>query len=163
MTPNSPVRNLKPALLRLSLSVVIISIGTDIVEVNRIRDTLLRTPKLKTRVFTPSEIAYCDEAAEQFAMQRFAARFAAKEAALKALGTGLSNGITWQDVEVVLSKLDANKDQNDKIILASGAPSLLFHHRAREIFAQIGATTSHLSLSHTSLNAVAVVILERTS
>ncbi|MGH9899768.1 MAG: holo-ACP synthase [Pyrinomonadaceae bacterium] len=142
---------------------MIISIGTDIVEVNRIRDTLSRTPKLKARVFTPSEIAYCDEATEQFAMQRFAARFAAKEAALKALGTGLSNGINWQDIEVVLSKFDVNKEQdhNVKIVLAAGAPSLFFHNRAREIFEQIGANMSHLSLSHTSLNAVAMVVLEK--
>jgi len=78
---------------------VIISIGIDIIEVRRVRETIARTPRFAERVFTAAERAYC-ESRGAVAAQHYAARFAAKEAALKALQTGWSGGISWQDVEV---------------------------------------------------------------
>jgi holo-[acyl-carrier protein] synthase len=125
---------------------VIISIGIDIIEVARVREVLLRTPRFVERVYTVRERAYC-ESRGAVSAQHYAARFAAKEAALKSLQTGWSGGVAWQDVEIAA--------------LASGAPILLFTGRVRELYEQTGATSAHLSMSHTSEHAIAQVILER--
>jgi holo-[acyl-carrier protein] synthase len=125
---------------------VIISIGIDIIEVARIREVLLRTPRFADRVFTAAERAYCDSRGV-VAAQHYAARFAAKEAALKALQTGWRGGISWKDVEVLARE--------------SGAPYLLFTGQGLEILEKFGATATHLSISHTSEHAIAQVVLER--
>jgi holo-[acyl-carrier protein] synthase len=125
---------------------MIVAIGIDIIEVARIREVLLRTPRFRERVFTPAERKYCDSRGA-VAAQHYAARFAAKEAALKALQTGWRGGISWQDVEI------ASRD--------SGAPYLIFYHRVRELFESSGATEAHLSMAHTSEHAIAEVVLER--
>src|SRR5881396_3932711 len=125
---------------------MIISIGIDIIEVQRIRETVGRTPRFVERVFTDAERAYC-ESRGAAAAQHYAARFAAKEAGLKALQTGWSGGISWQDVEVAAKE--------------SGAPMILFHGRARELYEQTGATAAHLSIAHTTEHAIAEVVLEK--
>jgi holo-[acyl-carrier protein] synthase len=125
---------------------VIVSIGIDIIEVVRIREVLLRTPRFAERVFTAAERAYCDSRGAVSA-QHYAARFAAKEAALKALQTGWRGGISWQDVEVSARE--------------SGAPYLVFSGECLNILEKFGATATHLSISHTSEHAIAQVILER--
>ena len=125
---------------------MIISIGIDIVEVDRVRQVLSRTPRFVERVFTSGERAYCDERGAAVAAQHYAARFAAKEAMLKALQTGWSGGIAWQDIEVTQQK--------------AGAPFLRLYGRVRELYEQSGATAVHLSISHTSEHAIAQVILE---
>ena len=125
---------------------MIVSIGIDIIEVARIREVLLRTPRFAERVFTAAERAYCDSRGA-VAAQHYAARFAAKEAALKALQTGWRGGISWQDVEISAHK--------------SGAPYLIFTGQVLEVFEKFGATSTHLSMSHTSEHAIAQVILER--
>jgi holo-[acyl-carrier protein] synthase len=126
---------------------MIISIGIDIIEVARIREVLLRSPRFRERVFTAAERAYCDSRGVAAAAQHYAARFAAKEAALKALQTGWRGGIGWQDVEIGS--------------VESGAPILIFHGLVRELFEKSGATAAHLSLSHTSEHAIAQVVLEK--
>jgi len=125
---------------------VIVSIGIDIIEVARIREVLLRTPRFTERVYTRAEREYCDSRGV-VAAQHYAARFAAKEAALKALQTGWRGGISWQDVEVSAKE--------------SGAPYLIFTGEVLSIFQKFDATAAHLSLSHTSEHAIAQVILER--
>ena len=124
---------------------MIVSIGIDIIEVARIREVLLRTPRFRERVFTAAECTYCDSRGA-VAAQHYAARFAAKEAALKAFQTGWRGGISWQDVEV------AARD--------SGAPYLIFHGPVLKLFSASGATAAHLSLSHTTEHAIAQVVLE---
>jgi holo-[acyl-carrier protein] synthase len=125
---------------------VIVSIGIDIIEVKRIREVLLRTPRFAERVFTRAEREYCDLRGAVSA-QHYAARFAAKEAALKALQTGWRGGISWQDVEVAARE--------------SGAPYLIFSGQVLTIFQNFRAIATHLSISHTSEHAIAQVILER--
>jgi len=125
---------------------VIISVGIDIIEVRRVRETIERTPRFAERVFTAAEREYC-ESRGAVAAQHYAARFAAKEAALKALQTGWSGGISWQDVEVAAKE--------------SGAPVILFHGRARELYEATGATAAHISIAHTTEHAIAEVILEK--
>ena len=125
---------------------MIISIGIDIIEVVRIREVLLRTPRFAERVFTTAERAYCDSRGV-VAAQHYAVRFAAKEAALKALQTGWRGGISWQDVEISARE--------------SGAPFLIFRGQVLEVFNKFGATATHLSMSHTTQHAIAQVVLER--
>jgi len=125
---------------------VIISIGIDIIEVVRIREVLLRTPRFAERVFTTAERAYCDSRGV-VAAQHYAVRFAAKEAALKALQTGWRGGISWHDVEISARE--------------SGAPFLIFRGQVLEVFNKFGATATHLSMSHTTQHAIAQVVLEK--
>ena len=124
---------------------MILSIGIDIVEVYRIRQTIARTPRFAERVYTVAEREYCD-AKGKAAAQSYAARFAAKEAFLKALKTGWRGKITWQDIEVVSDEM--------------GAPSLEIHGEAMKILNDRGADRIHLSISHTTDHAIAEVILE---
>ena len=125
---------------------VIVSIGIDIIEVYRIRETISRTPRFVERVFTLNEREYC-EAKGASAAQSYAARFAAKEAFLKALKTGWRGKIQWHDIEIVSG--------------ADGVPSLKIEGEANKILANLGANRIHLSLSHTTEHAVAQVILEK--
>lgn len=119
-----------------------VGLGVDLVEVDRIRTILARTPRFASRVFTEGEAAYCQDRADPAI--HFAARFAAKEAAVKALGTGFSEGIGFMDVEV----------SND----SKGRPALVLHGRAAEKAGEMGVTDIPLSISHTENDAVACVI-----
>lgn len=96
------------------------------------------------RVYTEAEQAYCLR--KRNAAESFAARFAAKEAGAKALGTGISNGVSWREIEVIRA--------------ASGKPGLRFHGRAAEIAAYLGVVNAALSLTHTPEMAMASVLLE---
>jgi holo-[acyl-carrier protein] synthase len=125
---------------------MIVSIGVDIIEVYRIRETLERTPRFTERVFTTAEREYCDKKGAASA-QSYAARFAAKEAFLKALRTGWRGKITWHDVEI----------END----AQGAPFLNISGEANAILKNLGVESVHLSMSHTTDHATATVILEK--
>lgn len=125
----------------------IIGLGVDVVEVARVRAMLARHPdRFLERVFTAGEVAH--SAGRRNRAQHLAARFAAKEAAMKALGTGLSSGIGWQDVEVIVE--------------ASGKPALRLHGAARMRARALGAQTWSISLSHTRAHAAAVVVGEGT-
>ena len=125
---------------------MILSIGIDITEVYRIRQTIARTPRFAERVYTANERAYCDSKGVA-AAQSYAGRFAAKEAFLKALKTGWRGKITWQDIEVI-----SDEDR---------APSLNITGEAKRILDERGANRIHLSISHTTDHAVAEVILEK--
>ena len=125
---------------------MIVSIGTDIIEVERIHIAMTRTLRFGERVFTRAERDYCESRGASVRAQHYAARFAAKEAAFKALGTGWRDGLTWHDAEVTRD--------------ARGAPSIVFHNLAQDIFNRSSATHAHLSLSHTATYAIAYLILE---
>lgn len=125
---------------------MIISIGIDIVEVYRIKETIERTPRFVERVFTEQERAYCDKKGAA-AAQSYAARFAAKEACLKALQTGWRGKITWHDLEVFSDEL--------------GAPTLKLKDEAQNLFEKMGANRIHLTMSHTTDHAVAQIIFEK--
>lgn len=124
---------------------MIVALGIDLVEIARIEEIFLRRgDRFRLRVFTEGEIDYCEKRAAKFAS--YAARFAAKEAAMKALGTGWAEGVAWKDIEVVNA--------------TSGAPTLQFYRRALEELEALGASKSHISLSHSSTLAIAQVIFE---
>ena len=118
--------------------------GIDIIEVSRIKAVMDRDIGFREKIFTAGEIAYCETKKHKY--EKYHERFAAKEAFLKALGTGLREGISWQDMEV----------SND----ALGKPVLKLSGKAAE-FSQVQKVTRiHLSLSHDSGHAVAMVDLE---
>jgi holo-[acyl-carrier protein] synthase len=124
---------------------MIVGTGIDIAEVPRIRDSIERFgARFLHRIFTEGEIRYCESKANR--MERYAARFAAKEAGMKAIGTGWNHGVRWKDVEVARQP--------------GGRPTLVFHGKAAEFAAKLGAQHVALSLSHTADQAIAQVILE---
>jgi holo-[acyl-carrier protein] synthase len=125
---------------------MILGIGVDIVEIERIRKAIERSgPRFVERVFTRAEETFCR--AHRDPAPHYAARFAAKEALLKALGTGWAEGVKWQEVEVERA--------------SSGAPHLVLRGEVERRCREIGATAAHCSLTHSELSAVAVVILEK--
>jgi holo-[acyl-carrier protein] synthase len=124
---------------------VIVGIGIDLAEVDRIRAAIERHgSRFTTRIYTAAEITYVERKANRY--ERYAARFAAKEAGMKAIGTGWKRGVRWQDFEV------SN--------LPSGRPTLQFHGVAAQIADSLGVRNIALSLTHTSAQGLAIVILE---
>ncbi len=125
---------------------MIVAIGVDTIEVERIRNAVdhPRTgDRFRARVYTPDEVAYCVQRRRY--VESFAARFAAKEATMKVLGIGFGDGIAWQEIEVVRGK---------------GRPTIVVHGRAHQRAAEIGVARWHLSLTHTETHAIAFVIGE---
>ena len=124
---------------------MILGVGIDIAEVDRIRGAIDRHgQRFLERVYTPGEIAYVERKANRF--ERYAARFAAKEAGMKAIGTGWKRGVRWRDFEV------AN--------LPSGKPTLRLHGEAARVAESLGVKAVSLSITHTAALGMAHVILE---
>lgn len=124
---------------------MISGIGVDTVDVTRFRRFLDEgNHVLIARLFTQAERDRCS--VRKDAASCYAARFAAKEAFLKALGSGLRDGISWHDMEVVNN--------------AAGKPELRLSGRARQLFEEQGLGAIFLSLSHDGGQAVAMVVVE---
>ncbi len=124
---------------------MIVGSGIDLVEIERIRNSVNRFgERFLDRIFTKAEQAYCLR--KRNAAESFAARFAAKEAGAKALGTGISRGVGWLEIEVVREP--------------GGRPALAFHGRAADRAARMGVRNSALSLTHSNSAAMASVMLE---
>jgi holo-[acyl-carrier protein] synthase len=121
----------------------IIGIGLDATDIPRIDKALARYgDRFVHRIFTEGEIAYCSR--KHHPAPHYAGRFAAKEAAMKALGTGLTRGVTWRDIEVVRG---------------GGPPRLLLRGGALRHFQKLGATSSLLTITHADTLALAQVLL----
>jgi holo-[acyl-carrier protein] synthase len=119
-------------------------IGIDLVPLARMRAIIARwDERFLRRVFTEGEIAYCR--ARRDPVPHFAARFAAKEAALKALGTGLTMGVNWRELEVRRER--------------GQAPGLILWGRAREIGMRRGGRGMLVSLTHDGEYAMAQAVL----
>jgi holo-[acyl-carrier protein] synthase len=117
------------------------SIGTDLILVKRIRKALNRWgDRFLNRVFTPEEIKYCQK--KKFPEISLAARFAAKEAAMKAIGTGLSQEVSWKDFEVIRD--------------TKGKPEMKLSEKIKKRF---GNKKILISLTHTRDHALAVALL----
>jgi holo-[acyl-carrier protein] synthase len=118
-------------------------IGSDICSIKRIEDVYLRFgSRFLDRILTEGEKAYVLSRPKDF-LARVAARFAAKEATSKALGTGFI-GVGWKDIEVVR--------------LATGAPTIELHGKAKERAQSIGLTSFELTMSHEREYAIAFVL-----
>jgi holo-[acyl-carrier protein] synthase len=123
--------------------VAIIGIGIDLVDIERFRTSLERTPSMRTRLFTDVELAYV--APKSDPVPSLAARFAAREAVMKSLGLGLG-AFGFHEVWVERA--------------ASGEPSLAITGRALDLAAEAGVQRWHLSLTHSASTAGAYVIAE---
>ncbi len=124
----------------------IFGLGTDIVNTNRVKNSLRRTKSLKSRLFTSMEISYCDKKKDSF--KCYAKRFAAKEAFAKALGLGISKGLKFKEIEIKNNKLGQpfiNVLGNSKKIV-----NKLLNKRLFKI---------HLSISDDNSFTIATVIL----
>jgi holo-[acyl-carrier protein] synthase len=124
---------------------LIVGLGVDIAEVERVRGAIERHGEVfLRRVYTPREREYCERFKNKF--ERYAGRFAAKEAAMKALGTGWSRGVRWVDVEVVREK--------------GGRPTIALAGEAKNVAERLGVKHVALSITHTEEQAFAEVIFE---
>ena len=124
---------------------MIVGSGIDLIEIGRIQHSMDRYgSRFLDRVFTGAEQAYCLR--KRKSAESFAARFAAKEAGAKALGTGIRNGVSWLEIEVVRE--------------LSGRPTIRFHGRAAQVAVRLGVTRAALSITHTAALAMASIVLE---
>jgi holo-[acyl-carrier protein] synthase len=125
--------------------VMIIGIGSDILEVSRMKRELdANDAVLRDELFTFDEIQYCES--KHYPERHFAARFAAKEAIFKALATGKRTDFGWQEIEI----------SND----SNGQPHIKLSGKVKEFARHLRATRIFVSLSHTEEWAMASVILE---
>ena len=120
---------------------MILGIGVDAVDIERFRRSLERTPSMRQRLFTDSELEYV--APKEDPVPSLAARFASREAVMKAMGLGLG---AFGFHEVWVDRLD------------SGEPRLYVTGRAAELASERGIATWHLSITHTDLVAIAYVV-----
>jgi holo-[acyl-carrier protein] synthase len=117
-------------------------VGVDVVDVDRMKFALERTPKIRQRLFTEAEIAYCEKF--RFAERHYAGRWAAKEAVTKALGCGL---IQWNGVEVMRRR--------------GQAPTVRIFGKIERFADTVGVRQEELqiSITHSELSAVAVCVV----
>lgn len=122
---------------------MILGIGTDIIEVERIKGTLEKYgERFKNKMFTQVEIDYCEQFKDK-KYSHYAARFAAKEAFSKAIGTGFARGFKFKEVYI----------QN----LNTGAPIVVLDGSLKDKY---GENIIKVSLSHTDNNAIAYLTME---
>lgn len=118
-------------------------VGTDIIEIARIKNAAQKNPAFMDRILTAREKEHRPDRGD-FA-PFLAGRFAAKEAVLKCLGVGLSR-LSWHDVEIIPDEL--------------GAPQVLFKEAALAILSKKGLKSVKVSISHSRDYAVAVAVGE---
>ena len=115
---------------------MIVGIGVDLVDIDRFERTLVRTPRLLQRLFSPAE--------QTRSPRSLAARYAAKEALIKALGG--SDGVHWTEIEITPE--------------ASGRPWFTLTGSTAAVIVERGITGLHLSMSHDAGFATAFVVAE---
>jgi holo-[acyl-carrier protein] synthase len=122
----------------------IIGLGTDLVEILRIEESIAKFgDRFLEKIFLPEEIAHAQSQSRPAV--HLAARFAAKEAAAKAFGTGIGESLPWLGLEVGRH--------------AHGEPFIRFHSSAVDLARTRGITRTLVSLSHTQTLASATVAL----
>jgi holo-[acyl-carrier protein] synthase len=124
---------------------VIIGIGTDLLEVSRVKRTLNKQVTFKESVFTSQEINYCE--GKKHKDRHYASRFAAKEAFMKALGIGWRYGIRFTEIEIKNNEL--------------GKPELFLKGKAKTMADELGVKEIHVSISHLKDLACAYVIITK--
>ena len=116
-------------------------VGTDLIEIGRIRQALERYASFRDRCFTESEQAYCESRPNP--AQHYAARFAGKEAVGKALGFGVATRFAWREIE----------------ISGRPKPSVRLSGRVEAWSRRVGAGAIDLSMSHSRELASAVCVV----
>ena len=128
---------------------MILGIGMDLCVISRIKNTLYRFgDRFKNRCFTYNEIKKCNKVKNSSAC--YAKRFASKEAVSKALGTGISQGVYWKDIEIINMK--------------SGKPEVVLKGNAKKVLIKMIPETKDYNISITITDendlAQAFVIIE---
>jgi holo-[acyl-carrier protein] synthase len=118
-----------------------VTVGVDLIEIERVRRALARYPRLRERCFTEAEREYCDSRPNP--AQSYAGRFAGKEAVGKALGFGVARAFAWREIEIA----------------GRPKPSVTLSGRIAAWAERVGAGSIDLSMTHSRelANAVAVV------
>lgn len=125
---------------------ILIGLGADLIEVERIRGVLERQgERFLARVFTDEERAYCG--GMKFPHKHYAARFAAKEAVSKCFSTGIGAELGWRSVSIYHG--------------ARHQPLVRLDEKGAALLRQVGATHVHVTLAHTETMAMAVAALVR--
>ena len=125
---------------------VLIGLGADLIEVERVRGVLERQgERFLARVFTEEERRYCSGMAHPH--KHYAARFAAKEAVSKCFSTGIGAELGWTSVSIY------HGERNQ--------PLVRLDEKGAALLAHVGATHVHVTLSHTESHAMAVAVLVR--
>jgi holo-[acyl-carrier protein] synthase len=125
---------------------ILIGLGTDIIEVERVRGVLERQgARFLERVFTEEERAYCSSMAHPH--KHYAARFAAKEAVSKCFSTGIGGELGWKSISIY------HGPRHQPLVRLDDKGEVLLRH--------VGATHVHVSLSHTETVAMAVAAIVR--
>jgi len=125
----------------------ILGIGTDIVEILRIKN-LIKNKSFIKRIFTKSEILNSEKTKSK--ANYFSKRFAAKEALVKAIGTGFRKSINFKDICVV----------NDKL----GKPNIKYNNNVKKLIIskfKIKRFNLFLSLSDEKNYSIAFVIIQQ--
>ena len=125
---------------------MIIGIGVDIIEIERVRQAIQNNKNFLSKLFTEKEIDYF--ISRNMNSEVIAGNFAAKEAVSKALGTGI-RGFSFRDIEIVRNDL--------------GKPEVILYNRAKLISENLAKNNSiriNLSISHNNSNAIAYSVLE---
>lgn len=123
----------------------IVSIGSDLARIERMQAALERRgERLRDRLFTPAEQAYCERRKER--ATHYAGRFAVKEAVMKVLGTGWRRGVRWIDIEVVRE--------------SGAAPRCILHGESARIAERLGIARIHVTITHDGGMAMAVAVAE---
>ena len=127
---------------------MIFGIGTDIVEVDRIRKFCDKfEDKFLNRILLPTEQVYCLNYTDS--APYIAVRFAAKEAIAKAFGIGIGKKLGWHDIEIIREE--------------TGKPNVRLHGKAKFLMGKMGSEKIQISLSHTDKYATATAIIEAQS
>lgn len=124
---------------------MIIGVGIDMIEVERVQAKIARNQAFRDAVFSPDEIAWCEQ--QNNTGESYAARFAAKEAFLKATGKGLALGYELLNIEVLSE--------------TSGRPYIRLKGVYKEEASKNNWNRIHVTLSHLRQIACAVVIIEQ--
>ncbi|HEY2182838.1 MAG TPA: holo-ACP synthase [Gaiellaceae bacterium] len=117
-----------------------VSVGTDLIEIERIRRSLARYARFRERCFTEAERTYCDSRPNP--AQSYAGRFAGKEAVGKALGFGVARAFAWQEIEIA----------------GRPKPAVRLSGRLAERAAALGVGSVDLSMTHSRELAQAVAV-----
>lgn len=123
---------------------MILGVGIDLIEVQRIREKIDK-PLFKARVFSESEISYCESFKKQ-KYEHYAGRFSAKEAFLKAIGEGWQGKFSFAEIEIINNEL--------------GCPQINLLDKAQQVLEEKNITKMHVSISHLKEIATAIVIIE---
>lgn len=139
---NESLSSARQQLVFMTSSMEIIGIGIDMVEVSRIKQTVITNKTFLERIYSKKEIKLSDRG--KFRYEELAGRFAVKEAILKTIKTGWRRGVQFKDIVVL----------NEK----SGAPYATLNGKTKEIAESLGVRNIFVSISHTHDVAVGLAI-----